>query len=57
VIIDTAQSSTPTSLCTHVSRLLDLPLDQLRLAKHKLETFEWIRIQETQVRKLPQDIF
>ncbi len=44
---DTAYSSSPYSLRSHVSELLDIPLDRLRMAKHKLESFEWIRIQDS----------
>lgn len=47
VIFDTASSGSPHALRAHVANLIDLPLERLRLAKHKPETFEWIKIQDS----------
>ncbi|XP_064401493.1 ubiquitin carboxyl-terminal hydrolase 40-like isoform X3 [Halichondria panicea] len=47
VVYDTSHSSTPYSLCAHVSQYLDMPLDRLRMAKHKLDSFEWIKMQDS----------
>ena len=47
VIFDTASSGSPHALRTHIANLIELPPERLRLAKHKLETFEWIKIQDS----------
>ncbi len=47
VVYDTSHSSTPYSLRAHVSQYLDMPLDRLRMAKHKLDSFEWIKMQDS----------
>ncbi len=49
VVYDTesnGSSSTPHALRSHLSALLEVPLQHLLIAKHKVETFEWIIIED-----------
>lgn len=41
-----AESTTPTGLINHISHLLATPPDRLVIAKHKFESFKWIRLEE-----------
>ncbi|XP_019857565.1 PREDICTED: ubiquitin carboxyl-terminal hydrolase 40-like [Amphimedon queenslandica] len=45
VVYDTAVSTTPIGLYSHISHILAMPLDRIVLAKHKFESFQWIRIE------------
>ena len=47
VVFDTTQSTAPHALVGHVAELVGLPSDRLAMAKLKLESFEWIRIQDS----------
>ena len=47
VVFDTTQSTAPHALVAHVSELVGLPSDRVAMAKLKLESFEWIRIQDS----------
>lgn len=46
VTYDTALSTTPTGIRNFVANLLGLPLDKTALAKHKFESFKWIKIED-----------
>lgn len=54
VMYDTAQSTTPFGLCNHIAHLLATPPERLVLAKHKFESFQWIRIEDSQPQVLRQ---
>lgn len=47
VVYDTAPSTSPHTLLNHTSKLLGLPPTRLAMAKHKIESFQWIRIQDS----------
>lgn len=47
---DTAVSNTPSGLRNHVSYLLAMPPERLVLAKHKFESFQWIIMEDSNVR-------
>ena len=51
---DTAQSTTPFGLRNHIAHLLATPPERLVLAKHKFESFQWIRIEDSQPQVLRQ---
>ena len=46
VIYDCNRSTKPAELVKLVSRLVQIDVSHLRVAKHKLESFEWIVLQE-----------
>ena len=46
VIYDCSRSTKPAELVKLVSRLVQIDVSHLRVAKHKLESFEWIVLQE-----------
>lgn len=54
VTYDTAQSATPFGLRNHIAHLLATPPERLVLAKHKFESFQWIRIENSQPQVLRQ---
>ncbi len=43
------KASSPHALRVHLSQMLDVPLDHLVIAKHKIEMFQWIIIDSIQV--------
>ena len=44
VVFDAHPSPTPGVLREHISHLLGIPLERLRVAKYKYEAFDWIKI-------------
>lgn len=46
VIFDTAGGATPASLRQFVSRVSDIPLDQLNVAKYFREKYDWLPIRD-----------
>eukprot|EP00731_Ephydatia_muelleri_P007806 Em0004g144a len=44
VVYDTINGTEPHEFCGFVARLLELPGGGVSMAKHKYETFEWIKI-------------
>ena len=47
VVYDTSRSTKPSELVKLLSSLVQVETSQLRVAKHKIETFEWIRLQDS----------
>lgn len=47
IIYDTSISTTPHGLRNHIANILDTSPERLVLAKHKYESFQWIRIEDT----------
>ena len=46
VVYDTSQSTKPSEVVKLLSLLVQVDHSQLRVAKHKIEAFEWIRLQD-----------
>jgi ubiquitin carboxyl-terminal hydrolase 40 len=46
VMYDTSHSTKPSELVKSLTALLDVPYTRLRVAKHKIESFEWIQLQD-----------
>ena len=44
MVYDTINGTEPHEFCGFVARLLELPGGGVSMAKHKYETFEWIKI-------------
>lgn len=44
---ETPKAASPHSLRVYLSHFLEIPLDKLMIAKHKMEAFEWIVIEDS----------
>ena len=44
--MESAKAATPTALCNHIAAMVGVAPDKISIAKHRVEQFDWVRIQD-----------